>query len=62
MTTSSPDTNMIEKEETTEDANTQDAAATEITIRAMEATTDKEMAEDTKMTTEGKHEIYKNDL
>ena len=53
---------MIEKEETTEDANTQDAAATEIIIRAMEATTDKEMAEDTKMTTEGKHEIYKNDL
>ena len=53
---------MIEKEETTEDANTQDAAATEIIIRAMGATTGKEMAEDTKMTTEGKHEINKNDL
>ena len=59
--TTSPDTNMIEKV-TTEDVSTQDATAIEVTIRAMEAITGKEMAEDTKMTTEGKHEIYKNDL
>ena len=59
--TTSPDTNMIEKV-TTKGASTQDATAIEVTIRAMEATTGKEMAEDTKMTTEGKHEIYKNGL
>ena len=61
MTTSSLDINMIEKRETTEDENTQDATAIEIIIKAME-TTGKEMAGATKMTTEGKHEIYKIDL
>ena len=61
MTTSSLDINMIEKKETTDHENTKDATAIEIIIRAME-TTGKEMEEATKMTTEGKHEIYKNDL